>query len=157
MTQLGAAPAQSSTTYDAASRDATSPWRRVRPLAVGGLLVGVATVALHFRDPHQHGSWGMCPLYALTGIYCPGCGGLRAVNDLTNGNLRAALSSNVFVVLLMPVVVGWWLTALRNRWRGVPSAPFARQHATVLTYVIGAVAVIFMIVRNTPWGAALAP
>ncbi|MBO1756121.1 DUF2752 domain-containing protein [Allobranchiibius sp. CTAmp26] len=99
----------------------------------------------------------MCPLYALTGIYCPGCGGLRAVNDLTNGNLRAALSSNVFVVLLMPVVVGWWLTALRDRWRGVVGVPFARQHATTFTYVLSTLAVVFMVARNTPWGAALAP
>ena len=153
MTQLGAAPVHRPSTPDGSM----ASWRRVRPLAVGGLLVGAATVALHFRDPHQHGSWGLCPLYALTGIYCPGCGGLRAVNDLTNGNLRAALSSNVFVVLLMPVVVGWWLTAVRSRWRGVAAVPFARRHATTFTYVIGGLGLFFMVVRNTPWGSALAP
>ena len=157
MSQLGAAPVHRSSTSGDLPDGSTSPWRRVRPLAVGGLLVGAATMALHVRDPHQHGSWGMCPLYAVTGIYCPGCGGLRAVNDLTNGNLRAALSSNVFVVLLMPVVVGWWLSALRSRWRGVVGVPFARQHATTFTYVIGGLGLLFMIARNTPWGAALAP
>ena len=29
------------------------------------------------------------------GFYCPGCGGLRAVNDLTHGDVGAALSSNL--------------------------------------------------------------
>ena len=54
-------------------------------LTIGGLTA--ATVALHLRDPHVSHSWGVCPLYALTGIYCPGCGGLRGVNDLTDGHL----------------------------------------------------------------------
>ena len=41
------------------------------PLLTGGL-VGGATIALHFRDPHESGSWGYCPFNALTGLYCPG-------------------------------------------------------------------------------------
>lgn len=134
-----------------------TPWLRVRSLVIGGLVVGGLTVAVHLRDPHQHGSWGLCPLYALTGIYCPGCGGMRAVNDVTNGNLRAAISSNVLVLTLLPMVVLWWLTSLRDRWRGASVVPLARRHGTTLTYVIGAVAVLFAIVRNTSWGAALAP
>ena len=40
-------------------------------LTIGGL--GLATLALHLRDPHAHGSWGLCPSAAI-GIYCPGCG-----------------------------------------------------------------------------------
>ena len=51
----------------------------------------VSCCPLHFRDPHASGSWGFCPWLALTGLYCPGCGGLRAVNDLTNGDLLGAL------------------------------------------------------------------
>ena len=59
------------------------------PLLTGGLVAGL-TLALHFRDPHASGSWGFCPWLALTGHYCPGCGGLRAVNDLTNGDVVGA-------------------------------------------------------------------
>src|SRR6476469_5728806 len=72
-------------------------------LTLGGL--AAATVALHVRDPHVSHSWGLCPLYALTGIYCPGCGGLRGVNDLTDGHVGAAASSNLLLVLAIPVVV----------------------------------------------------
>ena len=61
--------------------------------------------ALHVRDPHVTHSWGVCPLYAVTGVYCPGCGGLRGVNDLTNGNLGAAASSNLLLVILAPVAL----------------------------------------------------
>ncbi len=77
-------------------------WQRVRvPLLTGGL-VGAATIALHFRDPHEAGSWGYCPFSALTGLYCPGCGGLRAVNDLTNGDVLGAASSNLVFVAAGP-------------------------------------------------------
>ena len=66
--------------------------------------LSLLTLALHVRDPHQHGSWGLCPSAAM-GIYCPGCGGLRAVNDLTHGDVGAALSSNILVTLMIPVGV----------------------------------------------------
>ena len=51
------------------------------------------------------------------GFYCPGCGGLRAVHDLTHGDVGAALSSNILVTLLIPVVssAAVWLA---DRWRG---------------------------------------
>ena len=70
-------------------------------LTIGGL--AAATLALHLRDPHVSHSWGVCPLYALTGLYCPGCGGLRGVNDLSNGHVGAAASSNLLLVLAIPV------------------------------------------------------
>src|SRR5918997_4102351 len=77
--------------------------RMVAPTAtIGGL--AIATLAVHLRDPHEKGSWGFCPSAAL-GFYCPGCGGLRAVNDLTNGELVAAASSNLVLVVLMPFAV----------------------------------------------------
>ena len=86
-----------------------------RRLTIGGL--ALATLALHLRDPHQHGSWGFCPSAAM-GIYCPGCGGLRAVNDLTNGDVGAALSSNILVTLLIPVGVVLLALWAVDRWRG---------------------------------------
>ncbi len=132
-------------------------WQRVRPLVVGGLVVGALTIALHFRDPHQQGSWGICPSVLIFGVYCPGCGGMRAVNDLTNGDVRAAISSNLLALTLLPLVVLWWLSRLRDHWRGSNVVPLARQHATALTYGITGVAVVFAIVRNTPWGSGLAP
>ena len=106
---------------------ATRGRRMLAPAAtIGGL--SLLTLALHVRDPHQHGSWGFCPSAAL-GIYCPGCGGLRAVNDLTNGDVGAALSSNILVTLLIPVgvvLLGLWAV---DRWRGhtrsVPWTPAA--------------------------------
>jgi Protein of unknown function (DUF2752) len=125
------------------------------PLATIATLAA-ATAALHVRDPHQHGSWGLCPLYATTGIYCPGCGGLRAVNDLTDGHVGAALSSNVLVTLMIPVGVVllsiWALDRWRGRYRSVP-------WSTLRPLVVSLVTVMFLfaVARNTGAGAWLAP
>ena len=123
-------------------------------LLAGGLLL--ASVALHLRDPHESGSWGFCPWYLTTGTYCPGCGGLRAVNDLTRGDLAAAASSNLVLVGSLPVVALLWLRALRQRWQGV-RRPLPQPVTGVVAAAAVALVVVFAVVRNLPFGAALAP
>jgi hypothetical protein len=117
--------------------------------------VAAATLALHVRDPHISHSYGVCPLYALTGLYCPGCGGLRGVNDLTDGHLGQAASSNLLMVLAIPFAValfGRWAYA---SWTGrdapaIPTMPVAARWGLVL------VVVVFTVARNLP-GSWLAP
>ncbi|MBC7289751.1 MAG: DUF2752 domain-containing protein, partial [Actinotalea sp.] len=85
------------------------PW--AAPAAVGGL-VATATTVLAVRSPHATGSYGVCPLLAFTGLWCPFCGGLRAVHDLTRLDLAGAWAMNPLFVLGVPVLVAawaWWL------------------------------------------------
>lgn len=117
--------------------------------------LSVAVALLHVRDPHQSGSYGYCPWLLLTGTYCPGCGGLRAVHDLTDGDVGAALSSNLLVVVLIPVAVLAWAVWARARWRGRPlRAPAGAKPAA---WVLAAVVVAFTVLRNLGAGAWLAP
>lgn len=134
-----------------------TPARRQRMLGpavtIGGL--ALATLALHLRDPHQSGSWGYCPSAAL-GFYCPGCGGLRAVNDLTDGHVGAAASSNVLFVALLPLLVfllGRWAF---ERWTGRVRQPNVRLVRAFLVS-LGVAAVVFTVLRNLALGAWLAP
>jgi len=134
------------------------PATRGRRLLAPGLTIGglaLATLALHVRDPHQHGSWGFCPSAAM-GFYCPGCGGLRAVNDLTHGDVGAALSSNILVTLLIPVVSLGLLVWLADRWRG-RTRELNAARITRVAVLFCVVAVAFAVVRNTSFGAWLAP
>jgi Protein of unknown function (DUF2752) len=131
----------------------TRPQRLAAPAAtIAGL--AVATVALYLRDPHASGSWGYCPI-SLLGIYCPGCGGLRAVNDLTHGDLAGAASSNALLLLAMPLAIfvlgRWTIDAWRGRQRGLT----ALSSWPVVSVGI-ALATVFTVARNLP-GSWLAP
>jgi len=134
----------------------TGRLQRVRgPLLLAGG-VAAATLALHLRDPHEQGSWGVCPLYAATGFYCPGCGGLRAVNDLSNGDILAAASSNLLLVVAVPVIIVLWVRWLRRRWREVPDTGEVVRPLVFASLLIG-VLTVFSVVRNLPFGSWLAP
>jgi len=135
-----------------------SPDRRERitaPVLVAGAVLG-ASVVLHLRDPHQSGSYLFCPWLLLTGTHCPGCGGLRAVNDLTRGDLAAAASSNLLLVVAAPVLVILWSRWFTDRWRGVQRV--VHQRAALLgTMAFGALALAFWVLRNLPGLEWLAP
>lgn len=124
------------------------------PVGVAAVAVTAAAV-LHFRDPHSAGSYGVCPMYALTGLWCPACGGLRAVNDLTNLDLGAAVSSNILIVPFVAVLVIAWIGWAVRRWKGTRDRMIVLR-PTVTIVVLG-VLVAFTVVRNTPWGSWLAP
>lgn len=124
------------------------------PLAVAAAGLGAAAL-LYLRDPHRAGAYGFCPFHVLTGWWCPGCGGLRAVNDLTHGDLLASLSSNAAILPLVVVLVVAWVRWASRRWRGVDDRMIVlRRSATAAILVALA---LFTVVRNTPWGAVLAP
>jgi hypothetical protein len=140
-------------------REATRRERLQGPLLTGGL-VGGLTIALHLRDPHSSGSWGYCPFYALTGLYCPGCGGLRAVNDLTNGDLVGAASSNLVLVALIPVVVVLWMRWTGRAWRSTPAGAGRERigvRVGVWVIALAVLLVAFTVLRNVPVGGWLAP
>lgn len=129
---------------------------RLRPplLTAAASLAGAA--AVHVRDPHETGSWGFCPWLLLTGTYCPGCGSLRAVNDLTHADLAGALSSNLLFVVALPLVIALWVRSVRRAWVGVHTLRDARSEL-VRWGLVAAVAVAFAVLRNLPAGAWLAP
>lgn len=141
-----------------ASPDLLAASRRARvtgPVLVAGAVLG-ASVVLHLRDPHQGGSYLFCPWLVLTGTYCPGCGGLRAVNDLTRGDLAAAASSNLLLVGSLPLAAWMWSRWLVDRWRGVRRVVDQRLGVLAAT-AFGVVALGFWVVRNLPGLEWLAP
>ena len=125
------------------------------PLLLAGGVLAVS-VLLHLRDPHRSGSWGYCPWLFLTGTYCPGCGGLRAVNDLTHGDVAAAASSNLLLVASAPLLVLAWGRTTLDRWQGRVRVVAPRVHVRLVVGV-AVLAVVFAVARNTGAGAWLAP
>ncbi|MFV0633607.1 DUF2752 domain-containing protein [Demequina sp.] len=77
-------------------------------------------------NPYADDPFVPCVFLALTGSYCPGCGGTRAVHSLLHGDLAAALEMNVLAVLLVvPGTVGLLMAWFRAAARGkvAPAVP----------------------------------
>lgn len=129
--------------------------RRLASPLTAAAAVLLSTAALRLRDPHLPGSWGLCPTKALTDLDCPLCGGLRAVNDLTHLDPLAALSSNLLVVLVIPVALVLWGRWVVASWRGGAAMPPLTPPAWM--WAAGGVAVAaYTVLRNLPgsWLAA---
>jgi hypothetical protein len=133
---------------DTAARSESSAARAVSaraPLVLGAsVAVGVLVVALH--DPHVSGSYGICPLYATTGLWCPFCGGLRATHDLARGDVSAAWGMNPLWVVVAPLLVLAWGRWLMAAARGRTS----HRLPVALPWVTLGVVVAFGALRNVP-------
>ncbi len=124
------------------------------PAIAGAVGLGAFTL-LHFHDPHSSGSYGFCPFLELTGRPCPGCGGLRAVNNLTRGDFVGAVSSNAMAVALVAVLAVAWAFWVARRLRG-HDGPMIVLSAKVGMVVLAAF-VVFGIVRNLPFASWFMP
>ncbi len=133
------------------------PTGRVRRLATPiGILAVVAGAFAYVGsvDPNESGHYPVCPLLKLTGVLCPGCGGLRSAHAFIHGDLGAALEANAIATVgyfLFAAVWGLWLV---RAWRG---QPLRIGLAPVWWWGVGAVLLLFTVVRNLPFGSALAP
>jgi Protein of unknown function (DUF2752) len=126
---------------------------RARLPVVWAGLAACAATALVLRDPHVQGSYGVCPVHALTGGYCPGCGSLRACEDLLTGHVGAAFGSNALLPLALAWLGWWWLARVGEATgRRVPHEPSGRVFAWSLLVVVA----VFTVLRNLP-GSVLAP
>jgi len=125
------------------------------PAAAGVAALGLC-VAVNLVDPNEQGSWGVCPFLAVTGLYCPGCGTLRAVRALTRGDVIAAASLNVMTVALVGgllwALASWTSSGLYGR------AVFPQIPGRVGT-MVAALVPLFVVARNldVTWLAWLAP
>jgi Protein of unknown function (DUF2752) len=114
----------------------------------GGLgVAAVAGLALAVRaaDPRVPGRWPTCPVHALTGLACPGCGSLRAAGALVHGQLLEAVDYNALLVVALPVAaLAWGRSVLGAGRRPRRRAPVHLGPAVLVTLVL------WTIVRNLP-------
>ena len=123
----------------------TSSRVRDTTLFVGGLALGLV---LHVADPRQ-ASFPVCPFYALTGLYCPGCGTLRCLHALLHADLRSALDHNVLTVLFVPLLVIAWLSAGRAGLEG-RHPPRTWNPPRWMGWASATAFALFWILRNIP-------
>ncbi|MGW1723761.1 DUF2752 domain-containing protein [Streptomyces sp. NPDC002306] len=141
----------------------SQPTRSARPGSTAGRLAvpaGVlAAVVGAFAyvgavDPNEPGHYPVCPLLRLTGVYCPGCGGLRSAHAFVHGDLLAALQDNAAAVLgYLGFAVLWTVWVVRAA-RG---RPLRIDLGPAQLWTLGALLLVFTIVRNLPFGDRLHP
>jgi hypothetical protein len=124
-------------------------WMRVFRLV--GLPMGMAglLIVLYLHNPSTVHFYPPCLLYKCTGLYCPGCGALRATHQILHGHLGTAFHLNPLYVILLPwiayMLVSRFLCELRG-WR-IPSAPVSPR----LIALLPAIFIVYMVLRNLPY------
>lgn len=139
-------------------RDTVRP-ALARPLWLLGAGAAAAGAAVLYRFPPLAVGWyPRCPLFVLTGLYCPGCGALRAGHALLHGHLGEALAFNPLVVVALPVLAYVLASRATEAFAGRRVLP-RRQLPGRVTWAIVVSILLFGAVRNLPFFpfTALAP
>jgi len=115
-------------------------------ITAAAIATGCAYVGLN--NPETQSMLGPCGFYAVTGMYCPGCGMTRALHSVLNGNILRAVQFNAMFVIALPVLMYFyiWWTMWAFTGRKLPIFTISRKAA----WGIVAVAVFFVVGRNFP-------
>ena len=123
-------------------------YQRVKSLAVLGI-VSTALYFLYVFNPASSTFYVPCPFHALTGLYCPGCGSLRAIHQLLHGHMAAAFGLNPLMILSLPFLgycfLSYCLIGIRGR-----SLPDVFVPPLSIWIYLGVV-LLFWIIRNISW------
>jgi hypothetical protein len=126
----------------------SSPLERV--LSAAGLLGGsVGVFLVGYFNPVTAGFFPVCPLYAMTGLNCPGCGMTRGFHAFFHGDILGALHFNallpIFFLAFVYFVASMFLVLVRGR--GLPFKIFRPG----LIYAFLVLMLVFGVVRNLPY------
>ncbi len=110
-------------------------------------------------NPATNKYFPTCPFYKFTGFFCPGCGSQRALHFILTGNIKAALASNILLVIFLPFLIIYYVVEAINFFRQKSTIKIGLIHKTWFIYSIAGVIIIFWIVRNLSFDTAqvLAP
>jgi hypothetical protein len=121
-----------------------------RWVAAGTTTVTCAALAgyLYFVDPNNpSNAYPQCPLKQLTGVDCPGCGGLRATHSLVHGDIAGVLDHNVLALVIVPLIaylIARWVLGLFGKELPQLRLPYWSR------YLIPVAVVAFTVMRNIP-------
>jgi len=119
---------------------------RILKFVLAPSAICVALFVLFVFNPANSGIFPPCPFHRLTGLYCPGCGSLRAVHQLLHGNLLTAFSLNPLLIFSLILLTFWFISycvlAMGNR--SLPMATIPSYGIWLILIII----VLFWILRN---------
>ncbi len=115
-------------------------------LGTGIAVVALAAIVVYVCfNPSTSGLFPRCLILSLTGYKCPGCGSQRFIHAMLNGDVRQALSYNIFLAGAIPVIV---LYLLNDYTRLLPSwADKVLKHPVTIA-ALGLLTIAWWVLRN---------
>jgi hypothetical protein len=110
------------------------------------MAAGAGIVA--YFEPGKTNLFPVCPLFAMTGLACPGCGMTRGFHSLFHGDVLAALDYNALLPIAAVMVGYLFVSLVTASWRG-RGLSWNVFRPAVLWSVL-AVTIVFAVVRNIP-------
>lgn len=114
----------------------------------GAAAMAAGSGAVAYFDPTKANLFPVCPLFALTGFACPGCGLTRGFHALFHGDVITALDFN-FLIPVWAAIFAWVtvsLMLLAVRGRGLFMWPTRPK----FMYAFMIVLATFGVLRNIP-------
>lgn len=111
-----------------------------------GVICLLALAFLYSHPPTSCRWFPGCPINRLTGLYCAGCGGTRALYALLHGDVAEACRKNILFVLSLPAAAFW--CADGRLWKRRLLTP-GRPQAVAVTVVVVLI-LLFCLLRNLP-------
>lgn len=109
--------------------------------------VGVLGI-LYLIDPSTSTLLPTCPFLGLTGCYCPGCGSLRALHQITRGRVAGAFGLNPLLILSLPFFGYVLACRIALAFRGRPLKTFFIP--PVFVWALLGIIVLYWVLRNVP-------
>ncbi len=129
--------------------------RRVAFCCAAVVLAAAALLYLYFTAEGE-GAGIPCPIYAITGFYCSGCGGSRALRSILHLDLYQALRYNSVLTVLTPFLAGYFFAVAVSYIRFGKDKISAKVPKSVVWSVV-TIAVVYGVLRNIPVFSFLEP
>jgi hypothetical protein len=120
---------------------------RLSSAAGFSVLTGGSAMVAYF-DPNTHHFFPVCPLYAMTGLACPGCGLTRGFHALFHGDLLTALDYNALIPIWAAIIFWVWVSLAVSAVRGKGLAMWPTHPNFLWGFFIGLMT--FGVLRNLP-------
>lgn len=88
-----------------------------------------------------------CPFHLLTGCYCPGCGGTRAVTELLNGHILRSFCYHPIVLYGLAVYVCFMITQTIER-ISRHTIPVGMRYRNIYVWAAAGIVMINFVIKN---------
>ena len=105
----------------------------------------VLGVVYFIYDPSTSSLFPRCPVYALTGYPCAGCGSQRAIHALLHLDFAEAIRYNFLMVVSIPCIFVLLIASLlRTRFPKF----YIRTHSSYVAITYGVIIILWWILRS---------